>query len=258
MSTHATRRQALPEVASDSTMSLAPAETAAPPTRGDTLRVALDQFWAIIWKDVRCELRARQVWMAMGLFALLTIIVFNFAFDLRVDNQGAVAPGALWIAFVFASILGLGRTVAAEQEHGAMDRLLLCPVDRQVLFLAKLFGNLLFIVAVEVVAIPVFAAIYNLPVLQPMMLPIALLGTLGIAIIGTLFSAVAANTRAREMLLPLLVFPLIVPVVIGAVRATQALIAPMPNDAPWVGLLVVFDVIFLSIASILYQYVVEE
>lgn len=245
----------LPPRAEDSMPSFAEARE---PTRGAALRLALDQFWAIVWKDLRCELRARQVWMAMGLFALLTIIVFNFAFDLRVDNQGAVAPGALWIAFVFASILGLGRTVAAEQEHGAMDRLLLCPVDRQVLFLAKLFGNLLLIVAVEVVALPIFAAIYNLPVLVPMMLPIAVLGTLGIAIVGTIFSAVAANTHAREMLLPLLVFPLIVPVVIGAVRATQALIAPLPNDAPWLGLLAAFDVIFLSIASILYQFVVEE
>lgn len=222
------------------------------------LRLFWDQTAAILWKDLRCELRSRQVWLGMGLFALLTLVVFNFAFDLRVDNQAAVAPGALWVAFVFASMLGLGRTLSSEQEKGSMDRLLLCPVDRKAVYLAKLLGNMVFIVAVEVVAVPVFAAIYNLPVLQPQIVPIILLGTLGIAAVGTLFSAVAANTHAREVLLPLLVFPLIVPIVIGAVKATQALVSPVSGDAPWLGLIIAFDVIFLSISAITFQYVVEE
>ncbi len=223
-----------------------------------TLRDSWDQLWAIVWKDLRCELRGRQVWMAMGLFALLALVIFNFAFDLHVDNQAAVAPGALWIAFVFASMLGLGRTIAAEQDKGSMDRLLICPVDRQVIFLAKLAGNLVFLVAVEVVAVPVFAALYNLPLLTLRLVPIVLLGTLGIATIGTLFAGITANTRARELLLPLLVFPLIVPVVIGAVRATQALLVPVAHDAPWLGLLAAFDVIFLSLSVITFQFVVEE
>lgn len=223
-----------------------------------TLRLFWDQTAAILWKDLRCELRTRQVWMSMGLFALLVLVVFNFAFDLRVDNKTAVAPGALWIAFVFASILGLGRTLASEQEHGSLDRLLLCPVDRKAVYLAKLLGNLIFIGAVEVVAVPVFAALYNMPIVTGMIVPIVLLGTVGIASVGTLFSAVAANTRAREVLLPLLVFPLIVPVVIGAVKATQGLISPVAGDAPWLGLIAAFDVIFLSISAITFQYVIEE
>lgn len=221
-------------------------------------RTFWEQVWTIVWKDLRCELRARQVWIAMGLFALLALIVFNFAFDLRVTNEAVVAPGALWVAFVFASVLGLGRTIVAEQDRGSMDRLLLCPVDRQAIFFAKLLGNLAFIAVVEVVAVAVCAALYSLPVLTVAIVPVMLLGTLGIATIGTLFSAVAANTRAREMLLPVLVFPLIVPVVIGAVRATQAVIAPVPNDAPWLGLLAAFDIIFLSIATITFQFVIEE
>lgn len=227
-------------------------------TSMSTLRLFWKQTAAILWKDLRCELRTRQVWLSMGLFALLTIVVFNFAFDLRVDNKAAVAPGALWIAFVFASIIGLGRTLASEQDKGSMDRLLICPVDRKAVYFAKLAGNVIFITAVEVVALPVFAAIYNLPIITGLIVPIVLLGTLGIAAIGTLFSAVVANTRAREVLLPLLVFPLIVPVVIGAVRATQALVSPVSGDAPWIGLLAAFDVIFLSISAIAFQYVVEE
>lgn len=223
-----------------------------------TIRFFWNQIAAILWKDLRCELRSRQIWLGMGLFALLTLVVFNFAFDLRVDNQTAVAPGALWIAFVFASMLGLGRTLSSEQEKGSMDRLLLCPVDRKAVYLAKLLGNILFIGAVEVVAVPVFAALYNLPVLEPPIVPVVLFGTVGIAAVGTLFAAIAAYTRAREVLLPLLVFPLIVPIVIGAVKATQALVSPVSGDAPWLGLIIAFDVIFLSVSAITFQYVVEE
>jgi heme exporter protein B len=220
---------------------------------------AWTQLWAIVGKDLRAELRARHIWLGMGFFALLALVVFNFAFDLRVENKAAVGPGALWVAFLFASTLGLGRTLAAEMERGAMERLLLCPVDRQVLFLAKLVGNVLFMGAVELVAIPVFAVIYDLrPVLSWGMLPIAALGTLGIATIGTLFGAAAASTRAREVLLPLMVFPLLVPVVIAVVKATQALIVPVANDTPWLGLLVAFDVLFLSVAALMFQYVVED
>src|SRR5260370_42026183 len=130
----------------------------------NSTRLFWEQTLAILWKDVRCELRTRQIWLAMGMFALLTLVVFNFAFDLRVDNQTAVAPGALWIAFVFASTLGLGRTMAAEQEQVAMDRLLLCPVDRKVIFAAKLLGNLVFNGAGEVRPGPAFALSYDVAI----------------------------------------------------------------------------------------------
>src|SRR5437870_7019109 len=189
----------------------------------------LEQVGAILWKDLRCELRSKQMWTGMGLFALLVLVVFNFAFDLRVDNKAAVAPGALWVAFVFASMLGLGRTIAAEREKGSLDRLLLCPVNRKAIYLAKLLGNMLFIGVVEIVALPIFAALFDVPLFGAL-LPIVLLGTLGIAAIGTLFSAMAAATQARELLLPILVFPLIVPVVIAAVRATGTLLVPVANE----------------------------
>jgi heme exporter protein B len=221
-------------------------------------RLFLEQVVAILWKDIRYELRSKQTWLAMGLFALLVFVIFNFAFDLRVENRAAVAPGALWVAFVFASLLGLGRTIAAEREGGSLDRLLLCPVDRRAIYLAKLLGNLLFIGAVELVALPLFAALFAVPLFSGALLPIVLLGTLGVATIGTLFSALAAATRARELLLPLLVFPLILPVVIGAVRATGALMLATSNEPPWIGLLAAFDVIFLSVALLTFTFVIEE
>jgi heme exporter protein B len=222
------------------------------------------QLWqqtlAVLYKDIRTELRTRQVWGGMALFALLVLVVFNFAFDLRVTDKLAVAPGALWIAFVFASILGLGRTFAVEQEQGSMDRLLVCPLDRKAIYFAKLLGNMLFIGVVEVISVPLFAAAYDLPVLTLGIVPIVVFGTLGVATIGTLFSAVTAATRAREVLLPLLVFPLIIPVVIGAVRATQDLVAPAGtgDGVSWLGLIIAFDVIFLSLSAIMFQYVIEE
>src|SRR5713101_9448492 len=219
--------------------------------------IFLEQVLAILWKDIRCKLRSKQTWTGMALFALLVLVIFNFAFDLRVDNKAAVAPGALWIAFVFASLLGLGRTIASEREKGSFDRLLLCPVDRKAIYLAKLLGNLLFIGVVEVVALPVFAALFNVPLFGAL-LPVVLLGTLGVAAIGTLFSAMAAATQARELLLPILVFPLIVPVVIGAVRATGTLMLPSANEPHWLGLIAAFDVIFLSVSTLTFEYVIEE
>lgn len=220
--------------------------------------IFLKQVITILWKDVRCELRSKQTWIGMGLFALLVLVIFNFAFDLRADNTAAVAPGALWVAFVFASLLGLGRTIAAEQEKGSMDRLLLCPVDRKAIYLAKLLGNVLFIGVVELIALPVYAVLFNVPLFASALIPIVLLGTLGIAAVGTLFSAMTAATQARELLLPILVFPLIVPVVISAVRATANLLVPVANEPPWLGLIIAFDVIFLSIAMLTFGYVIEE
>ncbi len=223
-----------------------------------TTRIFFGQVWAILAKDVRYELRSKQTWTGMGMFALLVLVIFNFAFDLRIDNKFAVAPGALWVAFIFASLLGLGRTIAAEREQGSMDRLLLCPVDRKAIYLAKLLGNLLFIGVVEIIALPVYAALFDVPLLASALVPIVLLGTLGIAIIGTLFSIMAAATRARELLLPILVFPLIVPIVIGAVRATETLLVPSPHEPPWLGLIIAFDVIFLSVSMLTFEYVIEE
>jgi heme exporter protein B len=216
------------------------------------------QVWAILAKDVRYELRSKEMWIGMGMFALLVLVIFNFAFDLRVENKNAVAPGALWVAFIFASLLGLGRTLASERERGSMDRLLLCPVDRKAIYLAKLTGNMLFIGVVEFIALPVYATLFDVPLLASSLLPIVFFGTLGIAIITTLFSAMAAATRARELLLPVLVFPLVVPVVIASVRATEALLVPAAHEPPWLGLLIAFDVIFLSVSTLLFEYVIEE
>ncbi len=216
------------------------------------------QVWSILEKDIRCELRSKQMWAGMGMFALLVLVIFNFAFDLRVDNKAAVAPGALWVAFIFASLLGLGRTISAEREKSSLDRLLLCPVDRKAIYLAKLLGNMFFIGIVEIVALPVFAILFNVPFAAGSLIPLVLLGTLGIASVGTLFSALVAATAARELLLPILIFPLIVPIVIAAVRATGDLMIVSVNEPPWLGLIAAFDAIFLSLSTLLFEYTIDE
>jgi heme exporter protein B len=224
-----------------------------------SLRLFWQQVWAILWKDIRYEVRSKQTWLGMGMFALLVLVIFNFTFDLPSNSVKTIAPGVLWVAFIFASLLGLGRTLAAEREHGSLDRLLLCPVDRKAIYLAKLFGNILFIAVVEIVALPVFAVLFNLDFsLFGALIPIILLGTIGIAAVGTLFSVLSASTRARELVLPILVFPLVVPVVISAVKATDLLLAPAMNEPPWIGLLIAFDVIFLSVSTLVFRFVVEE
>ena len=217
------------------------------------------KVWAIVRKDLTIELRSRDVLSTAVVFALLVLLIFNFALDLTGEAVAAVAPGVLWVTFIFAGVLTLGRTFARERERGALQGLLLAPLDRGSLFLAKLLTNLLLLGLVELVALPAFAALYNLSLRPGPLLFVVALGTLGFATVGTLFAAVAATTRAREALLPLLLFPVLVPVIIGAVEATGRTIVGAPGEGPpWLGLLVAFDAIFLALSYAVFEYVIEE
>ncbi len=219
------------------------------------------KLWAVARKDLVIELRSRDVLSSALVFTLLVLLIFNFALDLTGETVRAVAPGILWVTFIFAGMLTLGRTFARERERGSLQGLLLAPLDRGALFLAKLLTNLVLLGIVEVVALPGFIALYNLSLRPgPALLAIAL-GTLGFATVGTLFAAVAANTRAREALLPLLLFPVLVPVIIGAVAATGRSLAgadAAPDGPPWLGLLAAFDAIFLALSYVVFEYVIEE
>jgi heme exporter protein B len=218
------------------------------------------QVGAILKKDLVAELRARELLGGMAVFALLVLLVFNFAFDLRVDNVGAVAPGVLWVAFTFAGVLGLGRSFVIEKDRGVLDGLLLAPIERGAIYLAKLLGNFLFMILVEAICLPVFTAFFNFGVVSIDIIAIALLGTFGFAAVGTLFSAMAVNTRARDVLLPLLVFPVCVPVVIAAVEATSQVFAggDASDRLRWLALLAAFDVIFTIVCFVVFDFVVEE
>jgi heme exporter protein B len=223
----------------------------------------VQSYWrkvlAVARKDLLIELRSRDVLSSAVVFTLLVLLIFNFAIDLTGDVVRAVAPGVLWVTFIFAGMLTLGRTFARERERGALQGLMLAPIDRGGLFVAKLLVNLFLLGVVEVFALPAFVALYNLTVRPGALLAVVALGTLGFAGVGTLFAAVAANTRAREALLPLLLFPVLVPVIIGAVKATgESLPGASAAGPPWLGLLVAFDAIFLALGYVMFEYVIEE
>ena len=215
---------------------------------------------AVLWKDVVLETRTKDTLVSVFVFALLSIVVFNFALNPTPQNVAVVAPGILWVAFTFGGVLGLTRSFAVEKERGGMQSLLLTPAGRDSIYLGKVLSIFVFMIAVEVVTFPIFAVIYNLPLAAPEFIPVALLATLGIAAVGTLFSAMAVNTRAREVMLPLLFLPIAVPVIVAAVEASGPAITGEPwGDAiQWLPILGVFDVVFLVICSLGFGYVVQD
>ncbi len=218
------------------------------------------QVGAILRKDLLLEFRRRELVVSTFVFSILILVVFNFAFDLRVENLGAIGPGALWVAVFFSGVLNIGRTLVLERERGGWEGLLLAPLEPGAMYVAKLAGNLLFILLVEVLLLPAFAALYNLPALQWRIVWVLFLGTVAFAAVGTLFSALSANSRAREVMLPVLLFPMLVPVIIATVRATSEQVAPVPamGTAPWASLLLTFDVLFIIGGYLLFDLVLEE
>ena len=221
------------------------------------MKPAIHQIYAVVHKDLVVELRARDLLVVMLTFAVLTLVIFNLALDLRGVVVREVGPGLLWLTIAFAAMLGMGRTFVREPERGTLPGLLLAPIDRGTLFVGKLVANLLFLFIMEAVTLPMFALLFNLPVLRPSVVLITVLGTLGLAILGTIFSAMAALSRAREALLPLLLLPTTVPIVIGSVQATSNAISGVTDGPPWLGLLIAFDVIFLTLSYLLFEHAIE-
>lgn len=221
----------------------------------------LRKVFAIVAKDVATELRTREMLSSMFVFSLLVILIFNFAFDLRAENQKTLAPGVLWVAIAFAGMLGLSRSFIMEKDRGSMEGLLLAPVDRSAIYLGKMLGNVLFITVVEAIILPIFIVFFNLSAEDlPLLVGVMILGTIGFAGVGTLFSAMAIHTRAREVLLPVLLFPVVIPVLLSAVKLTAAILDRLPfaDVQNWFSLLVAFDLIFMALSFILFDYVLEE
>jgi len=204
---------------------------------------------ALARKDLLLELRARDTLPAMLLFVISTLVVFHFV--LPGDSSELAATGLLWVAIVFTALLGLSRTFAAEREHGVIDGLVLAPSDRSAIWLGKTLSLLAFLMLAEVLALPAFALFFG-DVDWPMIAGVAL-ANLGIAAVGTLLAAVAAASRARELLLPLLFLPLAIPIVIGGVGASVA-----GEPARYVGFLALYDAIFALVCWASFEYVVTE
>jgi heme exporter protein B len=217
---------------------------------------------AILWKDLAAEARTKELVSAMLVFSLLSVIVFNFALELDKNARATVTSGVLWVTFIYAGTLGLNRSMAMEQDRGSMEGLLLTPVERTVIYFGKMAGNLIFMALVEVIIIPVFVVLFNVPLFHWGIVLTAVLGTLGYAAVGTLLAAMAVRTRAREVMLPILLLPVAIPVLLASVKATagflQPGVVPFEEIMPWLNLLTVYDVIFIAVAYMVFDYVVEE
>ena len=222
------------------------------------MKAAMLAVFTILWKDVVLEIRTKDIVVSALVFALLVIVVFNFAITPTPQTVAFVAPGILWIAFTFGGVLGLNRSIALERESGGMHALMLAPVSRDLIFFGKMLGSLLFMLLVEIIVFPVFAVLYNFSLLLPGLIPVAALATVAIATIGTLFSAIAANTRSREVMLPLLFFPVVVPAVIAAVEASTAVIQGGSPFGRWLPFLLAFDALFLVVCPFAFHLIVEE
>ena len=224
------------------------------------LRTFFRQLYAIIAKELAVEWRTKETLSAMLVFALLVLVIFNFAFDLQGLDIKVIGPGLLWVAFSFSGIIGLGRSFAAERDRGSLDGMLLAPVDRGAIFLGKAFANFVFILVMEVVTLPLFVILFNVQMEWFPLVGYILMGTLGFSAVGTLLSAIAASTRMRDVMLPVLLFPVLVPLLVASVKITQGALqnVQFSDYQGWFNLLLAYDAIFLVVAYLVFEYVVEE
>jgi len=215
---------------------------------------------AVVWKDLQAEFRSRELFSAMLVFSLLIILIFNFALELDIKTRQSVTSGVLWATFAFAGTLGLNRSMAIEKDRGCLDGLLLAPVDRSAIYFGKVISNLAFMLIVEAIVLPVYSVLYNINLFQPGLLLVILLGSIGYVGVGTLLAAMSVQTRTRDILLPILLFPVIIPVLLAAVKASSGYLEGLEFSeilGP-LSLLIAYDVIFISVAFMVFDSVVEE
>ena len=222
----------------------------------------LGAAWLVARKDLLIELRTRTAFIAAVVFSVTGLAIFYFAWSPTRVGSMDLAPGVVWVVFAFSSVLAVQRSFGVEQPERAGDGLLIAPIDRESIFLGKAVANVIFIYAVQVIAIPAAALFYNLPFAESVgvLLAIVALSTIGVVAVGTLFASMAVNTRMAELLLPLLSLPFYMPVVMAAGQATQKLLAgrPLSESMVWIKLLVAFDLVFFVACALAFPYTLEE
>jgi heme exporter protein B len=218
------------------------------------------QIFTVAFKDLRAELRTKEAINASLAFALVILLMFSFAFDPEADTTREISGGLLWIVFAFAGTLILNRSFAREVPNDCLDALIAAPVPGAALFLGKTIANYVLVLAVEMVSLPVFGIFYNVKWTQQfwqLMLVLAL-ATWGMTVIGTIFSALTVNIRLREVMLPMLTYPILVPALIGAMRLTAGLVLGKPisgDDTAWLRMLIGFDVMYTAASLVLVDTV---
>jgi heme exporter protein B len=222
----------------------------------------LKQTAWLLRKDVLLELRRRESLLAMFFFGTLLLFIFHFALDLQPERAVEMAPGLLWLALVFCGTLGLMQLFQPEREHRLLEALLLAPIDRATIFVSKALFNLILMALLEIVVLPLFWVLFNLPSWErlPAVFLYGLLGTIGFCVVGTLFSALTLAARGREILLPLLLLPLLIPVVLATIRGIEIILraGDFQESLPWLHLLIGFDLIFSTAGILVFEWVVES
>ncbi|RMF57717.1 MAG: heme ABC transporter permease CcmB [Calditrichaeota bacterium] len=217
---------------------------------------------AVLWKDLLSEFRTKEMIVSMLVFSLMVALIFNFSFPTGSEFIRGAFPGILWMTFIFASLLGMNRSFVYEVDKGCLQGLMIAPIDRMVIYLSKLVVNFIFISLVEFITLPIFSIFFDVDVLPALgqLLLVVVLSTVGLAVVGTLFSAISVNTKTREVMLPILHLPVSVPILISAVEATRAIFqnGSWGEVWGWLKLLIVFDAIFLVVALWTFEYVIEE
>jgi heme exporter protein B len=217
--------------------------------------------WIVLWKDLRIERRSKEAVNALVFFALLLLFVFQFTLGADRDRLAAALPGLLWLGFVLSGLVALGRAFLVERDDGCWEGLLLAPGDKSAVYLGKVAGNLLLMLGVEAVVLALFGLFFNLDVLErlPALAAVVVLATIGLAAVGTLFAAMTAHVRAREVLFPVLLLPVQVPVLLAAVEATAAVLAgqALADVGRWLGLLAAADVVYLTTGVLTFDVILE-
>lgn len=215
---------------------------------------------AVVWKDLAAEWRSREMVSAMLVFALLVIFIFNFALELNAQVRASLTSGILWVTLAFAGTLGLNRSMAVEKDRGCLDGLLLAPVDRTAIYFGKTTGNLIFMLLVAVIVLPIYSILYSVNLFNPGLIAIIVLGSWGYVAVGTLLASMAVQARTRDVLLPILLFPVAIPLLVASVKASGGFLdgSAFSDIVPWLNILVAYDVIFTAVAFMVFDYVVEE
>ncbi|MGI9553285.1 MAG: heme exporter protein CcmB [Thermodesulfobacteriota bacterium] len=222
----------------------------------------MNSIKTILWKDIISELRTKELISSMAAFSIVLIVLFNFSLTITRENAVFIVPPLLWISIVFIGTLGLSRSFAIEKENSAITGVLLSPVDRSMLYFAKVLSNFIFIFIIQIILTALFIFLFNLSFKGSFfnLVIVYIVGGLGFSSLGTLFSTMAINTKLRELILPVILFPLLIPLLINAIKATEILFngGIFGEIVPNIKILVCFDIIFLVSSALVYEYVVED
>ncbi len=220
----------------------------------------MSYIYTVVKKDLLYEIRSKEIISSILVFSLISIVTFNFAFDPTPKVIVLIVPGILWVSLTFGAILGFNRAFALENENGGFDGTLMTPIPKDALFIAKSFSSFIFLVIVEVFLIPLLVVFFHIEINLLILIPVSLLALLGLSFLGCVFGALSVNTRASEVMLPVLFIPVIIPLVLGATQGTQIMLAggELKDALDWIGLMAVFDVTYMIVGAFCFSIIVSE